>query len=409
MASFLGCKKDVPAPDEPREEEESAIEAPLNRCTRLGEPFVIGKNDAFGGGEEPNLFLPFAAEVGQAAVMDGGFAVGASFERDEKRVIGLVRMKTEGRGGELIELAESGGDIGPPHLAARGSRWVAAFIEPGPGGRSIRLASAPNGEVVVGASFDEKRDESLALDLALGAGRGLLAWDEEAEGGGRVVVSAFDPETLSKVGEPREVTAPGTDAESPRLIAHSNGFWLAYIRTSSDDAPAIAERYVTEQIGFRSIELISLDEDGNPQGSPRAITPREGHVAAFDIEALPGGEGLVFVWREDDGPSGSSGGRVKSLAFRNSEAEELEEPTILEEERVGGGVPGIVGHWLAISDASDITRIGRLSKALELDGPLAAESAIENGQVLAAHGDVLFVAQPRGKAIEVFSVQCGGE
>lgn len=397
--SLLGCKKREVV-SEPASEAQEEGEA-VSRCKALGEPFVLGDIGALGEGEE--VSLPFSAEVGQGVAFDGGFAVGASFERAGEKVVGVVVMGEDGKGARLIDLGKARGDIGPPRVAARGSALAVALVEPDKEGRSIRLATIQGERSSFGGTLYEKRDESLALDLALGEEVGLVAWDEEGEGGGKILLSSFDPATASSSSRPRIVSSSEADAESPKLIAHKGGFFLAYIARHGESRKEDDERYVTEEVGFRAIELVSLDPKGSPQAIAKALTPRDGHVATFDMTVNE--DGVMVVWREDDGPSGTGGGRILRAVLRGDEVGEAE---LLSEERIGGGAPSVFGRWLSISDSSDITRIARLSPAFALETALQPEATIGNGEILAARDDVLFVATLRGRGIRLATLGCGG-
>lgn len=73
--------------------------------------------------------------------------------------------------------------------------------------------------------------------------------------------------------------------------------------------------YAAETIDARWVEVVPLDEAGAPTAAPKAVTPKDGHVLAFDLGTIGGGDALL-VFRDDDTPSGSSGGRVSSLVVR---------------------------------------------------------------------------------------------
>lgn len=403
VASLYGCKKRVVEPEPVNEPEEGEVVTALSRCKAIGEEVVIG--EAGGGGEGEEGSLPFAAGVGQGVAFEDGFLVGASFQRAKETVLGVVFMGNDGKSAHVVELGNARGDALAPRVAARGKDRVVAVVEPSKEGRAIRLARVEGKSVQFGATLHEKRGESLALDLALGSERGLLAWDEDGDHGGRILVSSFDPSTASSASPPRAVTSPTTDAESPQLIPRPGGFYLAYIARKGDDAQPKEDRYVTEAVGFRAIELLLLDEKGTPEGPALAVTPPSGHVVAFDLLAKDDGA-IAFVWREDDGPSGSGGGKVMHALVTG---EGVGEAVVVEEERVGGGVPSMKGRWLTITDTADTTRLAPLSPSFTLLGPLEAEVAIENGAVLAAKDDVLLIGKPRGRAIRLSAVRCGGE
>lgn len=379
--------------------------APVSRCAGLGEPFVLGEAGTVGEGEERDRSLPFAAEVGPGVAWERGFAVGARFERGREKIVGVVKMGADGKGAHLVELGKARGDVGPPRVSAHGDSLVAALVEPEPHGRSIRLVKIEGEQARFGATLHEKKDESLAFDLALGEKRGVVAWDEEGPAGGKILLASFDPKSASQASPPRVVSDPAQDVESPKLVATPSGFWLAYVARLRDDSPAKHDEPAAEEVGFRYLSLVRLDENGAPQGSPRAITPRDGHVVAFDMAEAPDGK-LLVVWRDDDGPSGSSGGRVmRTLVHPKT----IDEPTVVEAEEIGGGVPSLFGRWLSLTDATDTTRLAPLAADFSLQRPLQAEPAIGNGEILAERSNVLLVAQPRGRAIRLAAMRCGGE
>ena len=401
--ALVGCKKQSPPEAAPVVESSDEPSLP-SRCSPLGEAFVVGEREAVPEGESEHL-LPFSAEVGEAVVHDSGFAASATFFRKKARISGLVLLGADGRGARFVELGEARGDMGPPHLASRGSSLFVAVVEPGKDDRVIRLGKLEGTKVAFGGSVNEKRDESLALDLAVGARTGLLAWDEEGPEGGGIVLVSFDPATAAIQGRPRTISNPALPADTPKLVARDGGFVLAYVvRRNQGEKPSSEDRFETEEVGFRSIEAVFLDEKGERQGEALAITPPDGHVAAFDMTRLPDGA-LAIVWREDDGPSGSGGGRVLGALVRGTT---VSEPIVLADEKVGSGTPGIAGRWISISDSSDVTRVGKLSPSFTLEGSLEADQGIGQGEVLAAEGDVLLVARPRGKAILLAAVRCGG-
>lgn len=399
--ALAGCKKS-PSVAEPAAEA-SDESSGRSRCAVIGEPFVVGEREVVVEGEPSEQLLPFSSEVGEAVAYEAGFAVSATFVRGKEKVSGVVTLGKDGRGARFLELGEARGDMGPPHLAARSSSLFVALVEPAKDGRLIRLGKVEGEKIAFGGSVREKRDESLALDLAVGLRSGLLAWDEETQQGGGIVLVSFDPQTAALTGQARMVSDPSLLAESPKLLARQGGFVLAYVvRREGGEEAASEDRFETEEQGFRSIEAVFLDEKGEREGKALALTPREGHVAAFDISLLSDG-GLAVVWREDDGPSGSGGGRVLRALVRDGS---VSEPVALAEEKVGSGAPGILGDWLAISDSTDSTRLGKLSPSFELEGSLATEEAIGQGEVLAADGEVLLVAKPRGKSIHLTAVRC---
>jgi hypothetical protein len=408
MVALLPACKEKPKPA-PEPAEAAARPPTLSpRCAPISPDgfFVLGsETKPAGDGGEPaqDDLLPFAAEVGEAVARPTGFAVGAIHAKDGSPVMSVVEIGPDGRGAKVTALGPARADVEPPRLAANGAMLFAGVLEPEPGGRAIRLAKIDGGHVGWGARLHEKADESQAFDLALGSGKGIVVWDEDADERGAVRMSAFDPANPSVATPPRTISPERSDAESPRLVARPGGFWLGYVarRAEADDDDAEA-RFRAEAIGFRWVEVMALDANGAPAGPARAATPKDGHVMVFDMAPGPDGGALV-VWRDDDAPSGATGGRVMRALVRPSS---VEEPSVLVEDVAGAGVPNLVGSWLAIADAADSTRLGPISPAGLLVGPLVPEPEIGSGEPIAAASDTLLVARPMGRAVKLVVVLC---
>lgn len=397
------CKRPTPPPDLERPAEaESAVaevETPP-RCAAIGEPFVIGVGAALeaDGGDE---LLPFAAEVGQGAAFADGFAVGAIWQRGGGTVAAVVTLGADGRGGKVTELGTMHGDVDPPSVVAKGETLVVGSLGSAPNGRALRLAKIDRGSVTWGGSIAQKNDESQAFDLALGDARGIAAWDEDGANGGTIELATFDLANLSRVTPARKVSAGGVDAESPRLVKRPGGFWLSYVgRSGGEDDPSV--RYPAETIGHRWLEIVPLDANGSPTGPPRAVSAKDGHVIAYDVQSADDG-GALLVFRDDDTPSGSSGGQLYRVAVHPSA---VSGPEVLTDDRAGAGAPVLLGRWVGITDAADAPRLAPLAASSELAAPFAREPAIGTGEPLAAAQDVLLVARPAGKVVRLLAVKC---
>ncbi|EYF05962.1 hypothetical protein [Chondromyces apiculatus] len=443
------------------------------RCAAAAPPFVVDaeKRPRKATGDkvtpeeepEPEQLAPFAVEVGRGAAFEGGFAVGALRE-GEGGAMGMVAfVGADGAGGRLVRLTRSRGDLEPPAVASAGKAVITAMLEPNAGGRAIRVAKVEGDQVTWGAELAEGRDESLALDVATSGARAVVVWDDVTRDGKRsqIMMASLDTATLRSVTSPRPISVPTVDAEVPRLLSRAGGYWLVYIARSderaggaaeggarkgakgSDGAGAAkggtkagatakagakagtkknAERFEEvldedteapgEMIASQWLEVVPLDETGSPAGSARSVTPRDGHVLAFDLAA--GDEGSVLIaYRDNDTPSGSSGGRVSMLSVglgRVGEAQVVagEEKTTpgSGQEGVVSGVPSVLPGWLSVASATGATLLAALGGQGEILDGLATEAVIGGGEPIAAAGGSLLVARPAGTAVKLEVLKC---
>ena len=394
----------------------ASASAPPPRCRpgkggyRLGEAPADADPDA-----GPQRLAPFAVEVSRGVVVKDGFAVGVKHTA-ESGVFSAVALVDQGaQKGELVALARSRGDMDAPLVANYDDSWVAATLEPNASGLSLRLAKHAGGsDVAWGAEIAQGRDESLAYDMAFGERVGVVVWDDVTEDGSRsmIMLATVAKESLEGGERALAVSSKDVDAEIPRVALRDGGFWVAWVarvreRKPPEDDPD-AGRYAAESIAKSWIELAALDEDGAMVAAPRAVTDKDGHVLAFDLDRTANGAALL-AWRDDDTPSGAQGGKVTAAAIGLSGGGTSQ---LIAEDNVGAGVPNLLAGWLALSTGRGGIRVAPIEPAGELTGELIIEPAFGIGQVLAAHlssaaeQDTLLIAKPDGKSVELHTVNC---
>lgn len=443
-AIYRGCEEvDVAETSAPASASASAAPAVAlaTRCEAPSgvEPLVIGElpkekprapeDDAgaeapFSDDDEPDeadLFAPFAVVLGRGSAVAGGFAVPA-LERGEGGTLATLRVVGEdGRArGPAARLARASGDVEAPVAIGDGASVIVAFLEPNANGRDLLLARVDGEKIAWGAELSEGSDESLALDLAVTGGRVAVVWDDLGkEGDARVMFALLGAPDLGIVGKPRPITGDDVEAEVPRIVPREGGFWLAYVARRAEalgsvpkpppeerETPApddeVDERRGGEELSQTWIEIIPLAEDGTPAGAARDVTPRDGHVLAYDMAAGPDGSALL-VWRDERSPVGGSGG---SVSFRRVALGGLDPTHLVQEEDLEAGVPQIVGRWLAVMPASGPVMLAPLSANGELAGPLLAEPAVGRAQPIAEGAGGLLVGSPLGKAMKLSIVTC---
>jgi hypothetical protein len=378
------------------------------------------------GDEMDDPLAPFAVSLGRGTVWRGGFAVGALRDAEGGSVAQVAMVGFDGKNGKLVRLARSRGDLEPPVVAGAGDSVLAVMLEPNAAGRAIKIAKVAEGAVTWGAELAEGRDESLAMDLAASGDRAVLVWDDVPKDAkrGAVMLASFDTATLRSTTSPRPVSPPSVDADSPRIVPRPGGYWLAYVAEAVSEAAKEAgdpnpkrrgqkgkkppsnevdEERGGETISHRWVELTPLDEAGAAVSTPRAVTPRDGHVLAYDVEVGEDGAAVV-AFRDDDTPSGSSGGRVGLVAVKLGGAGE---PRVVAEEGVGAGVPELLPGWLTVASLSGPLRLAPVTPAGDLAGALSPEASLGvGGEVLAATREALLVARPAGKAMKLSVTRC---
>ncbi|MEZ4295418.1 MAG: hypothetical protein R3B70_10615 [Polyangiaceae bacterium] len=410
------------------------------RCAAPGDkPFVIGDapaarpassanegDDARGDGE----LQPFAVELGRGVWSDKRFAIGAQVPGEGGSVAMVATLDESGKG-NLVRLARSRGDFDPPVLAASGGTLLSAMMEPNAGGRAIRIAKIEGDRVTWGPELSEGNDESTAVDLAMSEGRGIVVWDDVPLGRERSVIqlATFDLGTMQGSGA-RPITPPSIDADGPRLAPRPGGYWLAYLahgdpptaptaskddgdtpgdpkkpgsKSKADDNPDDSDTEAAgEALGHQWIELVPLDASGLATGAARAVTPQSARVIGFDLSASADGR-ATLIYRDDDTPTGSTGGRV---AVVTAELGGIGEARVIAEDGVGTGVPQLFGDWVVIHSLTGPIQLGFLGAQGDLAGALAPEKELKLGEILGAHETTFLVATPAGRAMKLGVATC---
>lgn len=303
-----------------------------------------------------------------------------------------------------IPLLRAHGDTQPPRVAVGPAGVVGAVLEASGSLRSLRTFRLNDGQVSWGPAVDEKRDESLAHDIAVGRTHTVLVWDEDDLHPPRGVVRLLSiPNDGTKPSLPRSMTPKSTNAESPRLVVRPGGFWLTYVVARPETTPVADDaRYRAEAREHRFLEVLQLDDEGTAVAPAKRVTPDNGHVLSYDA-ATSGDGGLSIVWRDDDTPLGSSGGSVHLLRMRPDGSVEAQP---LSDRDVGVGSPVRLPGFVVVPDAKSLTRLVAVDATGKPLGSLEPEPALAVGEALAQRADQLLIAQFRGPSVTLFTVEC---
>jgi hypothetical protein len=136
-------------------------------------------------------------EVGDGVPYPGGYAVGFVHRAGSGRVAAIALLRGDPIGlTRVVDLGPTTGDAPPPRIGWRpGELVAAAFVRPpetkpaapspgaqfggGEATRDVALyALAPDATVAAPLTVPQRRDDSMALDVAFVGPAGLLVWDE---------------------------------------------------------------------------------------------------------------------------------------------------------------------------------------------------------------------------------------
>lgn len=403
----------------------STVAAEVFGCQRGSAQLTLSPDGAEPARVEPDeelgVELPFSAEPG-VAIGAGSVFVATALRHEARGSVALLgRIGGDEPTVELVELGRVQGNVAPPRLALDGEDIIVAVQQGAPGGHDVRLArlrpgawSAPEWRDAV----HQASDESNAFELGVHAGQALIVWDDwvTAANHGRVLAASvsLDGAPTPKV-EANAISAPGVDAESPRVTKRSGGYWLAWLVNADLGA---GPRRVYDPGGRESddlapprprwLEVVALDAVGRAQGKPRRLTPSEQRVVGYDLTNAQDGSAWV-VWRQDAPSPSSAGGRVFLAELRPDGTEDVKP---VRQEDVGAGEPSFLpagagaAPWLTFPDAQDRTLLMRVGPARLVSPPLRLGPEIAGGAALAAMGDRILFAQPRGRSIELFTATC---
>ncbi len=428
LLSWVGACRPKPGPNpEPSSSAEQPPPPPPPRCAEVsqGASFLIGKPSTQAEPEQQALDLPFAVEIGGARSLASGYLVTALRSVGKQTHAMLASVSGDSAAGRVIELGRVHGDVEPPTIATRKERVVVGVVDHDASGSIVRLATvsqaATNPNVTWGALPSIGSDESQAFDIALGDSRGVLVWDDfkRADGYGSVWSLSFNLDDPSSVTPARVVSLKGQDVEAPQLAERPGGFWLAWVAHSKLGKPAPASKEPPSaeldseeliDLGKRWIEVVRLDENGVRQGEPVQIGSKDAHVLVFDLSAGPDGSAWL-AWR-DDATSPGAERRTVLLASVSAAGDVTESK--LEDERVGAGVPRLLGvegasgmaAWLTLGTVGDRTTFVALSSGFKLLDALDNDPLVGSADMLAAHGDRVLLSNPRGLAAELSVARC---
>ncbi len=358
------------------------------RCTPGAGSWDLGDGGAPGRVDDP---FQDEFEVGDAVRDPTGTAVGVTHRTAAGRTAAIAWIAQDTRGpADLFDLGPTLGDGPPPRLirgpnglfaAAYGVARVSARAD---AARDLVVYTVPvRAPPTVRESISQQRDDSLAFDVAVSGSSVLAVWDEATSGARGVIRYAA---IQGDAGATRDLSPPESDAEAPRILASPGGFtalWLArQSEAAIDDArSSLAVEVPGELRAFGWIESIRVDERGVPRGPARPLTSMNGHVSAYDAQALD--DASVLVVARDDGEStDGSGGTLLRVRIAG---DRVDPPLAFSIDGLGRGAPMLVDGrplWLSWMGPHEQLRLIPLDAIGAPAGPLSAEESLNDARPL---------------------------
>lgn len=418
----LGCKRREAPPPPVTSAVPSASAAPqeMTRCRKRADLELAleaarpalkppeGTED-----EEDDALLPFGVDIGEAVPTPFGFAVAGI------RGVGQAFVALIGAGSSPpIELGVLHGDAETPAVASHGESLLVALRTTDASGFTIKLGrvSGPRSSAVEWGHELTKLGRSVtSVELAASTGRGVIAYQGELKGQPRLMLGRFVPEQLATPFEvgPLDVK----DAEMPRLLARAGGFWLSWVRSLPEPKKALAvasaepardpeERELLDP-GFRVVEVVKLDEQGRPSGTPLRVGEPRRQIVLYDVATMPDG-GLLVATRSDSAAPGAEGGAIL-LSVVSADGTVREER--LDDDEIGAGAPTLLvdvdatrpGPWLTVSAPNDATRIGL---ALGARTRLQSDPLLGRSEVIAVSAGRFLAQRARGSSVVLEALDC---
>jgi hypothetical protein len=397
---------------------------PPARCSELpGTQFSV---ESPGLKVEPDeIDAPFSVELGRALAHSTGYVV--PLLRGDSRATSavIVRLDLDGKTERtrLTDLGPVHSSVPAPKVAGLGADLLVALPDADASGGEYRVGKLSGEQVTWFGEVDEHGDDSPAFDLAAAGDRWLLTWDdwEPKRGKGVVLVAS------AVLGEPiqpssaQTLSPETTDAQSPRALVRPGGYWLSWIALgpAKKAAPKTPEEPTAEgeddaplAAAASWLELVRVDQGGKAESEVLQLTPREGHVSAYDVVAAHDGR-LLFAVRDDGGGAEFDDARIAMIRVGVDGSVERDvmpvedlgasAPSLLFDPKPGDGAPH---GWLALASVTGATMLAGLTPwGAALEAP-ATDDGLSGAGVLAALQGQLLVARPRGRDLRLELVRC---
>ncbi len=352
-------------------------------------------------------------DVGDAAPFSGGVLLTALRSSPQTEAL-LIASDAQGELQE-IQLGRVHGPVELPRLAVSGRRAFVALSDNDASShrlRLVRLEPAPGAESGLGGpqlhwgpDIPMARDASLVYRIAASApsegARGVVVFDEERDRAARshIMGVSFLLDSLHGDMAAERISPQEHDAVEPRIVAHSEGFFVTWLRYTPPDHRKEQDRLVQQPEA--RIYAQRLNAAGRVLGQPVLLSE---HLSVLAYEVALTQDGLLAAARDaDGGGEGADFIALLRLAWDGSvTTSEVRHPEL------GPGAPQLLA-----AEAEDAWLAARGDDEQVLLGPVRAGSAqwgveldLTGHLPLGRHLDRLFSVKPVGLDLALTLSRC---
>ncbi|MGH7330716.1 MAG: hypothetical protein ACREJX_20395, partial [Polyangiaceae bacterium] len=240
-----------------------------------------------------------------------------------------------------------------------------------------------------------------AFDVATNGDRGVVVWEELDPARGEIHGMTFSKsgfEHAADGGVARlTISPPTSDADSPRLAPHGDGYWIAWTARAPEPAFDSGIEGPGETPSYRWLEVATLDANGARTSDPKKLTPLQGHVAGYDVATHDGVSELVF--RDAQETSADEGTTLFGISFADKWSLT---PDPIANAGVGRAVPDLLSTrhltWALSPDTSDAMKLFPIlpEKAPPSDEPLLKGARPIALRDSGSGSEILAVTMPEG-------------
>jgi hypothetical protein len=355
---------------------------------------------------------PFAVELGRADTSSTGILIPFLRSDSKHTQAGLLRLQTGDWQSAPVDLGTVHSAVPAPKVTRAADAVFVAVPDGDASGGQYRLGRLLGDKVAWLAEVDEHGDDSPSFDFAAVGNQLLFTWDDWDARLGKSTIETARVDTSAATHDPRlvRVSPAETDAHSPRLLVKPDGYWISWIAMGKPAAPTDDDAPLPSSNAW--LELLRLDAQGNPLTGILPLTPKAGHVTAYDVVAAHDGR-LLFSVRDDGGGAEFDSASIQMIRVSvdgaiDSELVAIDDlgagaPSLLFDPDPGNGAPH---GWLALASANGSTILAGLMPNGTPTEPPDADPTLASAEPLAALRGEILVARPRGRDVDLGMLRC---